>query len=148
MPELASAELNQAAIDRKRLAEMHREMADPPAPGPDQDKPEGIENLCPFGCTNEELNDIGHCKHLIGFTSNGKTFEPQIKRKRPAREADGRLVRDEEGKLQYEWDGAWITDGRNIQAVLSTDVVKNGGKHTRAGVSARVYRQTADIFNS
>jgi hypothetical protein len=148
MSELKSAELSTETIDRKRIAEMHRMLADPPAPTEGDDKPEGIENLCPFGCLNEELNDIGHCKHLVGFTTNNKTFEPQTRRMRVARDPEGRILRDDDGKIIHEWDGVWITDGRkeSIQLVRPTDVLKNGGKLTRPGVSSRVYRADADVF--
>jgi hypothetical protein len=140
--------LSQAAVDARRIAEWHKQGGAPP--GPDQDgpsKPEGVENLCPFGCEDSELSDIGHCKHLIGFSSNGKTFEPQTKRMRPAREADGKIIRDDNGVIQSEWDGAWITDGKHPQLVRETDHLVNGGVHTRPGVSSRVYRKDADVFN-
>ena len=148
MPELLSVDISEESVDRKRILAMHKTQAEP-EPGEDVDKPDGIENLCPFGCLNEELNDIGHCKHLIGFTSNGKTYEPQIKRMRPAREADGRIVRDDAGKMTMEWDGSWITDGRKevIQLVKSTDELRSGGSYGRPCVSSRVYRPDADVFS-
>lgn len=33
-------------------------------------------NFCPFGCEVEDLDDNGYCKHLVGFTEDGKAFEP------------------------------------------------------------------------
>jgi hypothetical protein len=33
-------------------------------------------NFCPFGCTMEDLDDHGYCRHLVGFTNDGKTMEP------------------------------------------------------------------------
>ena len=26
-------------------------------------------NFCPFGCSDDELDDHGYCRHLVGFTS-------------------------------------------------------------------------------
>jgi hypothetical protein len=148
MPELQSAELSQAAVDRRRVSDMHKMAADPP-PAQEASKPDGIDNLCPYGCTNDELNDIGHCTHLLGFSTNGKTLEPQIKRMRLARDPEGRLLRDENGEFFKEWDGSWITDGRkeSIQLVRETDTLINGGKNTRKGVSSRVYREGARVFD-
>lgn len=34
------------------------------------------DNHCPFGCTDDMLDDLGYCDHLIGFTNDGKMFEP------------------------------------------------------------------------
>lgn len=37
----------------------------------------GVVNACPFGCREEDLtNELGYCRHLKGFTRDGKTFEP------------------------------------------------------------------------
>jgi hypothetical protein len=148
MAEPRSAELSQAAVDRHRIAAMHKLAAEPPSPA-EADKPDGIDNLCPFGCTNEELNDIGHCTHLVGFTTNGKTLEPQVKRMRLARDPEGRLLRDDNGEFFKEWDGSWITDGRkeSIQLVQKDDIPVNGGKNTRKSVSSRIYREGARVFD-
>lgn len=35
-----------------------------------------VINACPFGCTAENLDGFGYCHHLVGFTNDGKTFEP------------------------------------------------------------------------
>ncbi len=37
-------------------------------------------NACPFGCTVEEIDDQGYCRHLVGFTvpGNDKLYEPLI----------------------------------------------------------------------
>lgn len=133
-----NANLSQADVDASRIRRMHREMAEPPPPLAAPDKPEGIKNLCPFGCPTEEIDEIGHCKHLVGFTSNGKTYEPQVHRMRPTREPDGKFVRDESGKIMKHWDGAWITDGKNPQLVDKTDILVS------TGVSSRVYRKAGN----
>lgn len=46
-----------------------------------------VVNECPFGCTDEELDDNGYCGHLIGFYSQGTMYEPRIRRKK-----DGRII--------------------------------------------------------
>lgn len=33
-------------------------------------------NVCPFGCTDPELDDNGYCRHVVGFTNDGVTYEP------------------------------------------------------------------------
>ena len=34
-------------------------------------------NACPFGCELEELDEHGYCRHLVGFTTDGKVLERQ-----------------------------------------------------------------------
>src|ERR1700735_1453801 len=111
-----AASLSQSDVDAACIRAVHKQGAPPPPPVSDQPAlPDGVENLCPHGCDTSELSEIGHCRHLVGFTSNGKTYEPQKKRMRPAREADGKIIRDEDGKIQYDWDGSWITDAKDAQ---------------------------------
>lgn len=55
-------------------------------------------NLCPFGCTSQELDDFGYCRHLIGFTQpqNPKQFEtfmPPDKEDGMRRRVDGKQIR-------------------------------------------------------
>lgn len=137
--------LSMGAVDadrRRKIMAMHNQAVEAPMAQEAPELPDGVENLCPFGCKNDKLNEIGHCRHLVGFSSNGKTFEPQVKRKRPAREADGKIIRDDDKNVVMEWDGAWITDGRNPQIVLKTDKLVTSA--IRPGVSKRVYRRDAD----
>lgn len=35
-------------------------------------------NVCPYGCTEEDLDDRGLCDHLVGYTTDGKTMEPLV----------------------------------------------------------------------
>jgi hypothetical protein len=46
-------------------------------------------NFCPHGCTDEELDDNGYCRHLIGFTTDGKIMEPMVTDARGRRYVDG-----------------------------------------------------------
>src|SRR5438132_2664246 len=32
-------------------------------------------NLCPCGCDDKELTEHDYCKHLVGFSNDGKTVE-------------------------------------------------------------------------
>lgn len=35
-----------------------------------------IDNYCPFGCRKQDLDgDTGYCRHLVGFTNDGKMGE-------------------------------------------------------------------------
>ncbi len=72
-------------------------------------------NFCPFGCTDEELDEHNYCDHLVGFTKpgNDKVFEPQ--------------VTDEKGERHVQ--------GHRAEPVLPTD------KLVRITVCSRVYRQ-------
>lgn len=31
--------------------------------------------VCPFGCRGKDLDDYGYCKHLVGFSPDGKALE-------------------------------------------------------------------------
>jgi hypothetical protein len=46
-------------------------------------------NFCPFGCATDELDEHGYCKHLVGFTADGKTLEPMAADERGRRRVDG-----------------------------------------------------------
>lgn len=38
--------------------------------------PAPVENHCPFGCRDIDLDgDTGYCRHLVGFTNDGKIGE-------------------------------------------------------------------------
>lgn len=44
-----------------------------------------VVNFCPFGCSDEMLDDHGYCGHLIGFYNGGQSFEPRVVRKKDKR---------------------------------------------------------------
>jgi hypothetical protein len=50
----------------------------------------GRVNACQFGCREKDLDENGFCKHLVGFTSDGKNFEPMIKETK--RDGSGNLI--------------------------------------------------------
>ncbi len=35
-----------------------------------------VLNFCPFGCEGEDLDHMGYCDHLVGFTNDRKSYEP------------------------------------------------------------------------
>ncbi len=49
---------------------------------------EGV-NFCPFGCEQDDMDDHGYCDHLIGFSNDGKTYEPMVKDERGHRVVRG-----------------------------------------------------------
>lgn len=69
-----------------------------------------IENHCPFGCPDENLDELGYCEHLVGFTSDGFVLEPIVLRRRYSRDAK-------------EWieDGNVMVDGREPEEVQPGD---------------------------
>lgn len=73
-------------------------------------------NACPFGCQTEDLDDLGYCDHLVGFTTDGKTYEPMF------------------------------TDDRGRKKVMGGQPrkVQPGDKLVQITVSSRVYREKAD----
>jgi hypothetical protein len=54
-------------------------------------------NFCPFGCEMDDLDEQGHCRHLIGYTTDGKHMEPllEVRGRRTVqvrKDAEGRPV--------------------------------------------------------
>ena len=47
----------------------------PDAPVCDIDATGKKISYCPFGCEPDDLDEYGHCRHLIGYTNDGKTYE-------------------------------------------------------------------------
>lgn len=96
----------------------------PPPPAQKQD------NHCPYGCGLDQLDDMGYCRHLAGFTNDRKTFEPVEK-----------LI-DRFGRNT----GRYMVNGKKRQKVLDSDMLVNPIKTDSTGrrwlswVSARVYR--------
>lgn len=37
-----------------------------------------VVNACPFGCSDENLDQNGYCYHLVGFSADQKTMEPMV----------------------------------------------------------------------
>ena len=126
------------------IAALHRKPLGPPAPEPAQEKPGGVQNHCPFLCNIEKLDELGYCKHLMGFTTNGQTFEPLKLRMRQVFDIyAGKPMRDEQtGKPILETDNTYYVDGRveSLQLVQKSDVVKFVTQDGKPAVSGRVYR--------
>lgn len=89
-------------------------------------------NFCPFGCEDKHLDEHGYCKHLVGFTNDGKAYEPM------KRNAVGRRVvqvptkevgmeQDDDGVMQKVFAPV-------LPPVQKTDVL------VPISVSSRVYR--------
>lgn len=72
-------------------------------------------NFCPFGCEDEEIDSNGYCDHLIGFTNDGKTFEPMVMDERTGR--------------------------RIVRVPKELPLVQRGDKLVRISTSSRVYRE-------
>lgn len=79
-------------------------------------------NFCPFGCKEHELDELGLCDHLVGYTDDGRTMEPVEKVR------GRRVVQLPQGP-----------DGRPRRVP-----VPPGSRLERITVSARVYHQGAE----
>ncbi len=78
-----------------------------------------VVNACPFGCESDDLDDLGYCRHLVGFTSDRQTLERL--EAEPAEGKDKRMVQ-----------------GHQCEAVRRTD------KLVRITSNYRVYRETVE----
>ncbi len=87
-------------------------------------------NFCPFGCGDEELDDNGYCRHLVGFTNDGKTFEPMVRK-------GGRRV------VQVHRDRVEVVEGGEKTFEFGPpvlEVVQKGDQLVKITISSRVYR--------
>lgn len=71
-------------------------------------------NFCPFGCDDGALDDHGYCPHLVGFSADGRTLEPRVRR----------------------------SDGRIVVMGSKREPVKRGDRLVKITTTARVYRAT------
>jgi hypothetical protein len=78
-----------------------------------------VVNACPFGCEHDDLDDLGYCCHLVGFTSDRLTLERLDAEPKPGKEK--RAV-----------------DGQKTEAVRRTD------KLVRITNNYRVYREKVE----
>lgn len=42
----------------------------------------GVVNVCPYGCDLVHLDEHGYCRHLVGFTTDRKSYEPLVREMR------------------------------------------------------------------
>lgn len=73
-------------------------------------------NVCPFGCTADDIDEHGYCCHLVGFTNDGRTMEP--------------MKLNEQGKR--------FVHGAKKEPVLASDQL------VQITVSSRVYRKDVE----
>lgn len=87
-------------------------------------------NACPFGCDVKNLDDHGYCRHLIGFTNDGKTYEPMIRR------GGKRRV---EVKMEIDPEESLGEDGEPLKRPVLEKVLPTD-KLVKISISSRVYR--------
>lgn len=90
-------------------------------------------NACPFGCTVAQLDENGYCHHLVGFTNDGKTYEPMRK------VGDRRVVQVTTKEVREEIDPEDGTPVKIMEPV--PELVQNGDVLVPITVSSRVYRE-------
>jgi len=77
-------------------------------------------NFCPFGCELDDLDDQGHCRHLVGYTTDGKLMEPLL-------ELKGRRIvqvrKDAEGRPVLEK----VPEGAILERITSSARVYHDG---------------------
>ncbi len=92
-------------------------------------------NACPFGCTIEDLDDQGYCRHLVGFTipGNRKLYEPLVM-KRGRRVVQVARDKMKMGELAEDGQEDWVWGPPQYEQVQKTDTLID------ITCSARVYR--------
>jgi hypothetical protein len=113
-----------------------------------------VKNHCPCGCTLDDLAAwsaeqtgvmLGYCRHLQGFTNDGKTFEPITQRYHKTADGESEPVLDTI-IVRRAYKGKSMTE-----PVLKSDVLVNPVEEqfvrgirylAKKWVSSRVYRRT------
>lgn len=90
-----------------------------------------VINMCPFGCEVEDMDDNGYCDHLVGFTNDGKEYEPMIVDENNTRKVMVKMVKDGRGK-----------------EVPLLEKVAPSDKLVKITTSYRVYRKTPPAINT
>lgn len=90
-------------------------------------------NACPFGCEHADLDELGYCKHLIGFT-NAPLPEGKIEKDPQPHMIEDILSDKPKGALQR----------RQVEAGRSQPL-KVGDVLVRITSSSRVYRKTPPV---
>ncbi len=95
-----------------------------------------VVNVCPFGCKDHELDDNGHCEHLVGFAT--PTKREVALEEGPANYEPVGIVNDERAVIGFRWEGPG--KGRKRKLVLNQLPIQEGDKLIQGTVSYRVYR--------
>ncbi len=86
-------------------------------------------NFCPFGCENEDIDEHGYCKHLVGFTNDRKFYEPMVYDVQLGR----RIVR------------VRTKPGKDGKPVPELEPCQKGDRFVQISISSRVYRNTEAV---
>lgn len=93
-----------------------------------------VVNFCPW-CEDNELDDNGYCRHLIGFTNDGKLYEPMVQ------DGEYRKVKVDRPKIPMPGTNRFSWGPAKLPEVLKTD------KLVRITCSSRVYRNVDEQPN-
>lgn len=99
------------------------------------------ENHCPCGCEAADLDEHGYCRHLVGFSSNGKTFEAQIRGARGLRQVDATMFDPKTGR--YTRKVHRLQKGDKLVNPVTQQLVDQVWQEAKKWVNDRVYR--ADV---
>jgi hypothetical protein len=102
----------------------------------------GTVNFCPFKCEDEDLDESGYCRHLVGFTNGQTTKEGTALFERMIIKRDRRQVMVRREKLALPPDpedtdplkNNWKWGKPILEEVLPTDILE------RVTTCSRVYR--------
>lgn len=104
----------------------------------------GQVNFCPFGCEDEQLDQHGYCRHLVGFSVGDPVhpvqFEPMIHLRR------GRVVYVERAttKAEHDEEGKAII----VHGKPKLQPIQKGDRLVRITTSCRVYRDVPETAKS
>lgn len=89
-----------------------------------------LVNACPFDSNNAHLDANGYCRHLVGFSNDGKFYEPLVMGARGHRVVQCNMIEDEE----------LSEPGGEPYLIPELLAVQEGDLLIPISVSSRVYR--------
>lgn len=100
-------------------------------------------NACPCGCTEQQLNEHGYCRHLIGWSNDGKFYEPRMRVRRTGLDGnpDGSLYERVGNREQDREAEPYVDEDGNIEFPTRAVLKPVLPTHIKvsAGYSWRIY---------
>jgi hypothetical protein len=98
---------------------------------------------CPFGCNFERgLDDHGYCRHMVGFSADGVTFEPVIRDPKAGRRNTKMPTKDVQEMTGIDEAGQPIYETVKVGTPVK---LSPGDVLVRVTISYRVYRDVDKI---
>jgi hypothetical protein len=86
---------------------------------------EEVENYCPFGCSDEELDELGMCVHVVGFCTVDPNKPSERKVLEPLEAAVRKRKNPDTGEIEEVETGFLLVNGKKREYVQDSDKLVN-----------------------